>query len=47
LPEKVNKKMAYYDEVCIERLKVIQHLQETRYFPFSSSKTSYAEWTRA
>ncbi|MDQ5987568.1 MAG: hypothetical protein CSYNP_03313 [Syntrophus sp. SKADARSKE-3] len=33
LPEKVNKKMAYYDEACIERLKVIQHLQETRYFP--------------
>jgi len=32
-PEKVNKKMAYYDETCIERLKVIQHLQEKRYFP--------------
>ena len=25
--------MAYYDEACIERLKVIQHIQEARYFP--------------
>lgn len=32
-PEKVNKKMAYYDEGCIDRLKVIQHLQEKRFFP--------------
>lgn len=32
-PEKVNKKMSYYDEACIERLKVIQYLQEKRYFP--------------
>jgi DNA-binding transcriptional MerR regulator len=32
-PEKVNKKMAYYDEACIERLKTIQYLQEKRYFP--------------
>ena len=32
-PERVNKKMAYYDEVCVERLQAIQYLQETRYFP--------------
>lgn len=32
-PEKVNKKMSYYDEACIERLKAIQYLQEKRYFP--------------
>ncbi len=32
-PEKVNKKMAYYDETCIERLHAIQYLQEKRYFP--------------
>lgn len=33
LPEKVNKKMAYYDESCVERLLVIQQLQAKRYFP--------------
>jgi DNA-binding transcriptional MerR regulator len=32
-PEKVNEKMAYYDEGCIERLRIIQDLQEKRYFP--------------
>jgi hypothetical protein len=32
-PEKANEKMAYYDEVCIERLQVIQQLQAKRYFP--------------
>jgi DNA-binding transcriptional MerR regulator len=32
-PERVNKKMAYYDEVCVERLQAIQYLKETRYFP--------------
>ncbi|HHO76733.1 MAG TPA: MerR family transcriptional regulator [Deltaproteobacteria bacterium] len=36
-PEKVNKKMGYYDESCIERLKTIQKLQEKR-FPLSSIK---------
>ena len=32
-PEKANEKMAYYDEACIERLRVIQELKERRYFP--------------
>jgi DNA-binding transcriptional MerR regulator len=32
-PEKANEKMAYYDESCIERLQIIQELQEKRYFP--------------
>ena len=32
-PEKANEKMAYYDEVCVERLRIIQELQERRYFP--------------
>jgi DNA-binding transcriptional MerR regulator len=32
-PEKTNEKMAYYDESCIERLRVIQDLQAKRYFP--------------
>jgi len=32
-PEKANEKMAYYDEVCVERLQVIQELKEKRYFP--------------
>jgi DNA-binding transcriptional MerR regulator len=32
-PEKTNEKMAYYDEGCIERLHIIQELQEKRYFP--------------
>ena len=37
VPVKVNKKMSYYDESCIERLKTIQKLQEKR-FPLSSIK---------
>jgi DNA-binding transcriptional MerR regulator len=32
-PEKTNEKMAYYDESCIERLRIIQELQGKRYFP--------------
>lgn len=32
-PEKANEKMAYYDETCIERLRIIQDLKERRYFP--------------
>ncbi len=32
-PEKANEKMAYYDEVCVERLRIIQELKEKRYFP--------------
>ena len=32
-PHKTNEKMAYYDEACIERLLVIQELQEKRFFP--------------
>jgi DNA-binding transcriptional MerR regulator len=32
-PEKTNEKMAYYDESCVERLRIIQELQEKRYFP--------------
>lgn len=32
-PVKINKKMSHYDDVCVERLKVIQYLQERRYFP--------------
>lgn len=32
-PEKANEKMAYYNEGCIDRLQIIQELQEKRYFP--------------
>jgi len=32
-PEKTNEKMAYYDESCIDRLRIIQNLQEKRYYP--------------
>ena len=32
-PEKVNEKMAYYDEACIDRLRAIQELKGKRYFP--------------
>lgn len=32
-PEKANEKMAYYDEVCIDKLRAIQELKEKRYFP--------------
>lgn len=32
-PEKTNAKMAYYDEACIDRLRMIQSLQEKRYYP--------------
>jgi DNA-binding transcriptional MerR regulator len=34
-PSKTNKKMAYYDESCIEKLKAIVLLQEKRYYPLS------------
>lgn len=34
-PEKVNKKMSYYDEACIGRLEAIQHLQGKRYYPLA------------
>jgi DNA-binding transcriptional MerR regulator len=37
-PEKVNKKMAYYDEVCIKKLQAIQHLKEKRYYPLAIIK---------
>ena len=32
-PEKINEKMALYDEVCIDKLRAIQELKEKRYFP--------------
>ena len=32
-PEKTNEKMAYYDEACIDRLRIIASLQEKRYYP--------------
>ena len=32
-PEKINEKMAYYDESCIDRLRAIQELKGKRYFP--------------
>jgi DNA-binding transcriptional MerR regulator len=34
-PSKPNRKMAYYDESCIEKLKAIGELQEKRYYPLS------------
>lgn len=34
-PVKVNKSMAYYNESCIEKLKIVRYLKETRYFPLS------------
>jgi DNA-binding transcriptional MerR regulator len=34
-PSKPNKKMAYYDESCLEKLKAIGNLQEKRYYPLS------------
>jgi DNA-binding transcriptional MerR regulator len=37
-PEKVNKKMAYYDEICIKKLYAIQHLQEKKYYPLAMIK---------
>jgi hypothetical protein len=32
----VNKKMAYYDEVCVERLQAIQYLRKPATFRFFS-----------
>jgi len=32
-PVKINKKLSHYDDACVERLKVIQYLQERRHFP--------------
>ena len=37
-PERINKKMAYYDEACIRKLEAIQHLQEKKYYPLSVIK---------
>lgn len=37
-PEKVNKKMAYYDEACLKKLEAIQHLKEKRYYPLAIIK---------
>ncbi|MCU0576984.1 MAG: MerR family transcriptional regulator [Desulfobacterota bacterium] len=37
-PEKVNKKMAYYDEGCIKKLQAIQHLKEKKYYPLAIIK---------
>jgi len=37
-PDKVNKSMAYYDELCIEKIQAIRHLQERKYFPLSVIK---------
>lgn len=34
-PEKVNKKMAYYDEACIGKLEAIQQLQAKKFYPLS------------
>lgn len=35
MPQKVNKKMAYYDESCIKKIETIQHFQEKKYFPLA------------
>lgn len=32
-PQKTNAKMAYYDNSCVDKLKVIAELQAKRYFP--------------
>src|SRR5512137_1668097 len=37
-PEKVNKKMAYYDESCIKKLEAIQHLKEKKNYPLAVIK---------
>jgi len=37
-PKKVNKKMAYYDESCINKLEAIQHLKEKKYYPLAIIK---------
>jgi DNA-binding transcriptional MerR regulator len=37
-PEKINKKMAYYDEICIKKLETIQRLQEKKYYPLAVIK---------
>ncbi len=37
-PERINSSMAYYDESCIELLKAIKQLQETRYYPLGVIK---------
>ncbi|HAR97391.1 MAG TPA: hypothetical protein DCS11_00495 [Syntrophus sp. (in: bacteria)] len=34
-PEKINKKLAHYDEGCIQKIEAIQYLQAKRFFPLS------------
>lgn len=37
-PDRVNKSMSYYDESCIEKIKAIRHLQESKFYPLSVIK---------
>lgn len=37
-PEKVNKNMSYYDKRCIERIRAILFLKDTRHYPLSLIK---------
>ncbi len=34
-PFKTQKNMAYYDPACVERIRIIQRLRETRYLPLA------------
>lgn len=34
-PKKINKKMAHYDEDCIQKIEAIQYLQSKRFFPLA------------
>lgn len=37
-PDRVNKSMSYYDESCIEKIKAIRYLQDTKYYPLTVIK---------
>lgn len=34
-PVKTHKNMAYYDPACVERIRIVQRLRETRYLPLA------------
>jgi DNA-binding transcriptional MerR regulator len=34
-PERKNRNMSYYDEACIERIKIVRHFQEKKFYPLT------------
>jgi DNA-binding transcriptional MerR regulator len=37
-PDKVNRNMSYYDEICVEKIRSILYLKESRHYPLTVIK---------